>query len=284
MVLNWTTASGKNFHYQILSATNLSNPVWAVFPGSVGAGSAGDWRPAIFHRPGHKFAAIISASSAVIEMDAVYEEIISEPIGGGSSEPNRFRPGVHFHRIARRLGVVAMLAAVLLSASFTTKDRVLQAECASNLRQIGTGWSMYQQDFNQMLPCHWPGLASSGSTSNPWRTYEAGRVVPGTVGWSSIGTDVQGPWNLGLLVATGMIPNPRILYCPGTALLGGQFSYNYYAAVSNTWPSTALPTGTRKSARDTIIFRKGKSRCTLMQAISGRYLSITHARFAPLCN
>jgi hypothetical protein len=102
---------------------------------------------------------------------------------------------------------------------------------------------MYQQDFNRMLPCHWPGLASSGSTSNPWRTYEAGRVVPGTVGWSSIGTDVQGPWNLGLLVATGMIPNPRILYCPGTALLGGQFSYNYYAAVSNTWPSTALPTG-----------------------------------------
>ncbi|MGA2786043.1 MAG: hypothetical protein ABSF60_00805 [Verrucomicrobiota bacterium] len=36
-VLNWATAPGKNFHYQVLSATNLSNPVWAVFPGSVGA-------------------------------------------------------------------------------------------------------------------------------------------------------------------------------------------------------------------------------------------------------
>jgi len=38
MVLNWTAVSGKN--YQILSTTNLSDAVWPVFPGSVGAGSA----------------------------------------------------------------------------------------------------------------------------------------------------------------------------------------------------------------------------------------------------
>jgi Tol biopolymer transport system component len=36
-VLNWAVAPGKNFHYQVLSATNLSNPAWLVFPGSVGA-------------------------------------------------------------------------------------------------------------------------------------------------------------------------------------------------------------------------------------------------------
>ena len=38
MMLNWTAAPGKN--YQILSTTNLSDAVWPVFPGSVGAGSA----------------------------------------------------------------------------------------------------------------------------------------------------------------------------------------------------------------------------------------------------
>ncbi|MGA2243122.1 MAG: hypothetical protein ABSH11_13940 [Verrucomicrobiota bacterium] len=37
VLLNWAVASGKNFHYQVLSATNLSNPAWLVFPGSVGA-------------------------------------------------------------------------------------------------------------------------------------------------------------------------------------------------------------------------------------------------------
>jgi hypothetical protein len=35
-VLNWAFAPGKNFHYQVLSTTNLSNPVWAVFPGNIG--------------------------------------------------------------------------------------------------------------------------------------------------------------------------------------------------------------------------------------------------------
>ena len=33
MLLNWAAVSGKN--YQVLSTTNLSNPVWPVFPGSV---------------------------------------------------------------------------------------------------------------------------------------------------------------------------------------------------------------------------------------------------------
>ena len=35
LFLGWNAVSGKN--YQILSTTNLSNPVWQVFPASVGA-------------------------------------------------------------------------------------------------------------------------------------------------------------------------------------------------------------------------------------------------------
>ena len=136
------------------------------------------------------------------------------------------------------MAVVAMLATVLLSASFTTQERVSRAECVSNLRQIATGWNMYQQDFNQMMPCHWPGYASSGATSNPWRTYEAGRVNPGPPGGWGATDGSMGPWNLGLLFATKLVPNPRVFYCPGTARISSSFSYNYYAAVSNTWPST----------------------------------------------
>jgi type II secretory pathway pseudopilin PulG len=140
------------------------------------------------------------------------------------------------------LGTVAMLATVLLSASFTTPERVLRAQCVANLRQIANAWNMYQQDFNQMLPCHWPGYSSPGGSSNPWRTYEAGRVYPGVVGWSpdtGAPGPPNGPWNLGLLFDTKLIPDARIFYCPGAALSGPQYSYDYYAAVSNTWPSTS---------------------------------------------
>jgi prepilin-type N-terminal cleavage/methylation domain-containing protein len=139
------------------------------------------------------------------------------------------------------LAVIAMLSAVLLSASFTTQERALRAECVSNLRQVATGWNMYQQDFNQMMPCHWPGYASSGGgTSNPWRTYEAGRVNPGPPGGWGATDGSMGPWNLGLLFATKLVPNPKVFYCPGTARIDGKSSYEYYAAVSYTWPSTSI--------------------------------------------
>ncbi|MGA2243121.1 MAG: type II secretion system protein, partial [Verrucomicrobiota bacterium] len=54
------------------------------------------------------------------------------------------------------LAIVAVLATVFLSAAFTTKERALRAECVSNLRQIAAGWNIYQRDFDEMLPCHWP--------------------------------------------------------------------------------------------------------------------------------
>jgi prepilin-type N-terminal cleavage/methylation domain-containing protein len=144
------------------------------------------------------------------------------------------------------LAIVATLAAVFLSASFTTKERTLRAECVSNLRQIATGWNMYQRDYNEMMPCHWPGYASSGGTSNPWRTYEAGRVQPGITGWALNGGDFggpAGPWNLGLLFATKLIPNARVFYCPSLARISITRSYDYYAAISNSWPSTSLLSG-----------------------------------------
>jgi type II secretory pathway pseudopilin PulG len=138
------------------------------------------------------------------------------------------------------LGTVAMLSAVFLSASFTTPERVLRAQCVANLRQIANGWNMYQQDFNQMMPCHWPGYASPGSTALPWRTYEAYRVYPGT---GEIYTDPpngDSPWNLGLLYATRLIPGPKVFYCPATARINAWFAYDYYITIANSWPSTPI--------------------------------------------
>jgi type II secretory pathway pseudopilin PulG len=139
------------------------------------------------------------------------------------------------------LGTVAMLAAVLLSASFTTPERVMRAQCVANLRQLANGWNMYQQDFNQMMPCHWPGVASPGGSSNPWRTYEAGRVYPGPPGGWGVDTGepngFTGPWNLGLLFDTKLLPDARVFYCPATARMNIERSYEFNASVSNIWPS-----------------------------------------------
>jgi hypothetical protein len=140
------------------------------------------------------------------------------------------------------LVVMAMFAAVALPALLAAREPVLRAQCVGNLRQMAVGWSIYQQQFDQVMPCHWPGYTDSGSTSNPWRTYEAYRVGGGS--GSVIITDppyTSGPWNLGVLFATGLIPNPRTFYCPSVSRISRSFSYEYYASGSNGWPST--PTG-----------------------------------------
>jgi hypothetical protein len=145
------------------------------------------------------------------------------------------------------LVVVAMFAAVTLPALLTAREPVLRAQCSGNLRQVAVGWSIYQQQFDQVMPCHWPGYTSSGGTSNPWRTAEVYRVIPGSGSLLVYGGPyLEGPWNLGVLFATGLVPNPRVFYCPGTAGVARSYGYDYYASGTNGWPSTPAGSGDDK--------------------------------------
>jgi prepilin-type processing-associated H-X9-DG protein len=147
------------------------------------------------------------------------------------------------------MGSLALLSAVLLSVACTTQERVLRAQCTDNLRQIGVGWNIYQQEFNQVMPCHWKGVTVNvrGTVANPWETHEVYRVIAGTDQLDSgyDGPNIpDGPWNLAVLFATKLVPSPKIFYCPGLARLTIQGSYDYYASVSNIWPSVSGSPGT----------------------------------------
>ncbi|MGA2242983.1 MAG: prepilin-type N-terminal cleavage/methylation domain-containing protein [Verrucomicrobiota bacterium] len=135
------------------------------------------------------------------------------------------------------IAIIAILAALLLPALAAAKARALRISCVANIKQIGTGWTMYATDFGEMMPCHWPGYASTGGTSNPWRTYEAGRVNPPACNWAGLGgTEQQGPWNIGMLFETKIVGNPKLFYCPSAQ---GQnipnHTYEYYTA-GGPWP------------------------------------------------
>jgi len=138
------------------------------------------------------------------------------------------------------IAIIAILAALLLPALSRAKESAMRTSCINNLKQIGVGWTMYQSDFNAMMPCNWPGVTDTHTLANPWRTYEAYRVIPGT---STIaigdGTDANmpsGPWNLGMLFATKLVPNPQCFYCPSSVHTGQTWSYAYYS--TSVWPST----------------------------------------------
>jgi prepilin-type N-terminal cleavage/methylation domain-containing protein/prepilin-type processing-associated H-X9-DG protein len=130
------------------------------------------------------------------------------------------------------IAIIAILAALLLPVLANAKERAYRANCMSNLRQIGIGINMYANESRDYMPiCGWP------DGQNPWQTYSACRVLPGT------STLTRGFMSLGLLFKIGAIPNPKVFYCPSNKTAGQDRTYDYYATPPNTWPSTPPATG-----------------------------------------
>jgi len=153
------------------------------------------------------------------------------------------------------IAIIAILAAMLLPALASAKQKALRINCTSNLRQIGVGWTMYSSDFNALMPCNWPGVCvdnkddSKGSPSSPWRTHEIERVVAGTSTMATsdgttAGQTQSGWWNLGHEWENKFVANAKVFYCPvGASVVGKNMTYDYYdnAAGGDPWPTLSGP-------------------------------------------
>ncbi len=53
------------------------------------------------------------------------------------------------------IAIIAILAAILFPVFAQAREQARKTSCLSNVKQIGTGTSMYVQDFDEMFPTAW---------------------------------------------------------------------------------------------------------------------------------
>jgi prepilin-type N-terminal cleavage/methylation domain-containing protein/prepilin-type processing-associated H-X9-DG protein len=130
------------------------------------------------------------------------------------------------------IAIIAILAAILLPALSRAKEKAMRTSCINSLRQIGIGTLMYAGDSNDYLPVSgWP------EGQNPWQTYAAARVTPGTMNIT------RGYMGLGMLFRNKHIPEAKVFYCPSLKNTDETRNYSYYATAPNNWPSTPAASG-----------------------------------------
>jgi prepilin-type N-terminal cleavage/methylation domain-containing protein/prepilin-type processing-associated H-X9-DG protein len=146
-----------------------------------------------------------------------------------------FNTDVHNHKRAFTLiellvviAIIAILAALLLPALASPKERAKRTACVNNLKQNSLGVIMYYGDNNDVLPSQ--KFDPVISPQYPYEMFRYNAPPPAPLTYMVGGN----PSNLGLLWITKLIPEGKVFYCPSN-LKGDNLSYDFYTA-NRPWP------------------------------------------------
>jgi len=126
------------------------------------------------------------------------------------------------------IAIIAILAAILFPVFARAREAARQSSCLNNLKQVGTAWMMYQQDYDEKIASANPPGGSQDCPTMPFRSQFGG--------WEG---NLLGPY----------IKNVQVFKCPSTpgqlvngnctnvAYLVESYAYNYVSM--ERWDCTA---------------------------------------------
>jgi len=130
------------------------------------------------------------------------------------------------------IAIIAILAAILFPVFAQAREAARKSSCASNLKQIATGFTMYTQDFDEVLP--------------PWTGNAAGAYAGGAFALQYMYPNLVGPYiKNGVDPATGALGG--VWACPSSktslTAISNTYAYNYYVlgGMANAAVNTARP-------------------------------------------
>jgi prepilin-type N-terminal cleavage/methylation domain-containing protein len=106
------------------------------------------------------------------------------------------------------IAIVAILAALLLPALASAKERSKRITCLSNLRQIGIAIHVYAEDNSGNIPFG----PKAPKVTSPFDLYPSTGAPTSLISLGNGGSPVA----LGLLLQSCVASQPKVLFCPGS--------------------------------------------------------------------
>jgi prepilin-type N-terminal cleavage/methylation domain-containing protein/prepilin-type processing-associated H-X9-DG protein len=133
-------------------------------------------------------------------------------------QPSKTRRGFTLIELLVVIAIIAILAAILFPVFAQAREKAREATCQSNLKQIGTGFVMYTQDYDETFP--------------PWTANHCNRHPGGIFALRYMYPNLVSPYiKNGVDPATGALGG--VWACPSVkgllSTISNTYAYNYYA-------------------------------------------------------